>query len=130
MKRIVVFISAILLFVCTSCIEEKNYKMTEFFLKNACDQTIKVTSSALVRYYDGYEEVTLVDYVSRGEILSMRRLEVTDNFSMSDVFTNIEIQKGIELSTFDAMNRDNWVKTLTSDSKDGYTLTVDESFFK
>ena len=60
----------------------------------------------------------------------MRRLEVTDNFSMSDVFTNIEIQKGIELSTFDAMNRDNWVKTLTSDSKDGYTLTVDESFFK
>ena len=131
MKRIIVFMSAILLIVCTGCFKDEDYKSTEFFLKNNCDQTIEVTSSAWVRYFDDqFVEETLVDYVSSGETLSMRKMNLVEDFSMNTVFSKIEIRMGNQLSPIDALNRDNWVKTLTSDSKDEYTLTVDESFFK
>lgn len=128
MKKGFAVVLTLLLFICTSCVKE-NYKNTEFFLKNTCDQAIEVTSTALVRYSDGYYEVTLVDDVPSGQTLSMRKIQVAEDFHMSSVFTKIEIRKAGQLSPVDALNRDRWVKTLTSDEKDEYTLTVDESFF-
>ena len=112
-----------------SC-EKDNYKKTGFFLKNNCNHSIEVKSSALVRYSDGYKEETLTDIVQSGQLLSMRRIDVSDNFAIKDVFTKIEIYKGTIKSSYDIMNKDNWVKTLSSDDKDEFTITVDSSFFK
>lgn len=130
MKKGFIAIVAALLFICTGCFKDKDYKTTEFFLKNNCDQTIEVTSSAWVRYFDDqFVEETLVDHVSSGETLSMRKMNLVEDFSMSTVFSKIEIRRGNQLSPVDALNRDNWVKTLTSDEKDEYTLYVDSTFF-
>jgi hypothetical protein len=120
---------ALLLFICIGC-EKDNYKKTEFFLKNSCNYSIEVKSSALVRYSDGYKEESLTDIVQNGQLLSMRKLDVSEDFTIKDVFTKIEIYKGTTKSTYDVMNMDNWVKTLTSDDKDEYTITVDSTFFK
>ena len=120
---------ALLLFICIGC-EKDNYKKTEFFLKNSCNHSIEVKSSALVRYSDGYKEESLTDIVQYGQLLSMRKLDVSEDFTIKDVFTKIEIFKGTTKSTYDVMNKDNWVKTLTSDEKDEYTITVDSTFFR
>ena len=115
--------------VCIGC-EKDNYKKTEFFLKNSCNHSIEVKSSALVRYSDGYKEESLTDFVQSGQLLSMRKIDVSDNFAIKDVFSKIEIYRGTTKSSYDIMNRDNWVKTLSSDNKDEFTITVDSTFFK
>lgn len=120
---------ALMIVVCISC-EKDNYKKTEFFLKNSCNYSIEVKSSALVRYSDGYKEENLTDIVQSGQLLSMRKIDVSDDFAIKDVFTKIEIYKGTTKSSYDIMNKDNWVKTLSSDDKDEFTITVDSTFFK
>ena len=120
---------ALMMVVCIGC-ETNSYKKTEFFLKNDCPYSIEVKTSALVRYSDGYKEESLSDIVQSGQLLSIRRLDVTDNFAIKDVFTKIEIYKGTTKSSYDIMNKDNWVKTLSSDDKDEFTITVDSTFFK
>jgi hypothetical protein len=120
---------ALMIVVCIGC-EKDNFKKTEFFLKNNCNHSIEVKSSALVRYSDGYKEESLTDIVQSGQLLSMRKIDVSDNFAIKDVFTKIEIYKGTTKSSYDIMNKDNWVKTLSSDDKDEFTITVDSTFFK
>ena len=129
MKNKIIVAIALALLLCTSCIKSDDYKLTEFLLTNHCDQAIEVTSSALVRYNEGWVEESLIDHVSPGETLLMRKLRVVRDFSMSSVFTKIEIRKGNAFSTVDALDRDRWVKTLSTEDKDEYTLTVDASFF-
>lgn len=60
----------------------------------------------------------------------MRKIDVSDGFAIKDVFTKIEIYKGTIKSSYDIMNKDNWAKTLSSDVKDEFTITVDSTFFK
>ena len=120
---------ALMIVVCVGC-EKDNYKKTEFFLKNSCYYSIEVKSSALVRYSDGYKEESLADIVQSGQLLSMRKIDVSDDFAIKNVFTGIEIYKGTTKSSYDIMNKDNWVKTLSSDDKNEFTITVDSTFFK
>lgn len=129
MKTRIITTVTLLLAVCTSCFIDNDYKSTGFYLVNNCNQTIEVTSSAMVHYSFGLVENSLVDNVPSGATLWLRTINVVEDFSMSSVFTRIEIRKGNQLSTFDVMNRDNWEKTLTSDDKDEYTLFVDSTFF-
>lgn len=119
---------ALILVICIGC-EKDKYKTTEFFLKNSCNYSVEVKSSALVRYSDGYKEENLTDIVQSGQLLSMRKLDVSEDFTIKDVFTKIEIYKGTTKSTYDVMNKDNWVRTLTSEEKDEYMITVDSTFF-
>jgi hypothetical protein len=118
---------ALMIVVCLGC-QKDNYKKTEFFLKSSCNHSIEVKSSALVRYSDGYKEENLTDIVQSGQILSLRKIDVSDE--IKDVFTKIEIYKGTIKSTHDIMNKDNWIKTLSSDDKDEFTIMVDSTFFK
>lgn len=119
---------ALIIVVCISCVKD-NYKKTEFFLKNSCNHSIEVKSSALVRYSDGYKEENITDVVQRGQILSLRKIDVSDDFEINDVFTKIEIYNGTIKSSYDIMNKDNWIKTLSSDDTDEFTITVDSTFF-
>ena len=79
--------------------------------------------------FKAFEEESLSDIVQSGQLLSIRRLDVTDNFAIKDVFTKIEIYKGTTKSSYDIMNKNNWVKTGSSDDKNEYTITVDPTFF-
>jgi len=130
MKKRIIAIIASLLVLCTSCFKDKDYKSTKFNLVNNCDQTIEVTSGAMLRTSFGWQERTLVDVVPSGQTLWLRTVDVTEDFSMNSVFTRIEIRRDGQLSTFDALNHDNWVKTLTSEEQDEYTLYVDSTFFR
>lgn len=120
---------ALMVVVCTGC-EKDNYKKTEFLLKNSCNHLIEVKSSALVRYSDSWKEENLTDIVQSGQTLSLRKIDVSDDFAIKDVFTKIEIYNGTNKSSYDIMNKDNWIKTLSSDDKDEFTITVDSTFFK
>ena len=115
------FVTLLLLIFCLSC-EKEAYKTTEFLLRNDCDYIIEIKSSALVRYNDGYREETLTDIVQSGELLSMRKINVSENFSINDVFTKIEIYRGETKSAYDIMDKNNWVKTSSSKDKDEYTI--------
>ena len=84
----------------------------------------------MLRTSFGWQERTLVDVVPSGQTLWLRTVDVTEDFSMNSVFTRIEIRRDGQLSTFDALNHDNWVKTLTSEEQDEYTLYVDSTFFR
>lgn len=119
---------ALIIVVCISCVKD-NYKKTAFFLKNSCNHSIEVKSSALVRYSDGYKEENITNVVQRGQILSLRKIDVSDDFEINDVFTKIEIYNGTIKSSYDIMNKDNWIKTLSSDDTDEFTITVDSTFF-
>ena len=130
MKKRIIAIIASLLVLCTSCFKDKDYKSTKFNLVNNCDQTIEVTSGAMLRTSFGWQERTLVDVVPSGQTLWLRTVDVTEDFSMNSVFTRIEIRRDGQLSTFDALNHDKWVKTLTSEEQDEYTLYVDSTFVR
>jgi hypothetical protein len=122
------YILASLLVFCISC-NKDNYKKTEFFVHNTCDFSIEVKSSVTVRYSDGFREEHKTDIVQSNQILSMRQIDVAEKFTIRDVFKKMEIYNGTTKSTYDIMNRGNWVKTLSSEDKDEYTLTVDPNFF-
>ncbi len=129
MKKGIIAIAALLLVVCTSCTKSDDYKSTKISLVNNCDQFLEVTFSFYKRSSFGPMELTAVDYVPSGSTLWLRTVDVVEDFSMSSVFTRIEIRKGDQLSYVDALNRDNWVKTQNSYGQDEYTLFVDSTFF-
>ena len=121
-------IGFLLIFVIFGC-EKTEYKKTEFFLKNNCNYTIEVSSSALVRYSDGYKEESLKDIVTSGQLLSLRKLDVSDNFQIKNVFTKLEIYHGTIKSNKDVMNKSIWTKELTN-GNDEFILNVDSTDFK
>jgi len=123
------YLIAILAVICFSC-EKENHNKTEFLLKNSCNYAIEVKSSAIVRYSDGYEEKHLTDIVQSGQLLSLRILDVTEDFAINDVFTNIEIYKGTIKSTYNVMDKNNWDNTSSSGEMDTFTITVDSTFFE
>jgi hypothetical protein len=123
------FIIALFLIISIGCNKE-TYKTSEFFLKNSCDFPIEVKSTVLVRYSDGHKEESKTDMVQGGELLSMRKIDVSESFTMKSVFSKLEIYKETTKSTNDIMNKEYWVKTSSTDNKDEYTLTVDTTFFE
>jgi hypothetical protein len=106
------------------------YYRAEFSLVNNCDLPIDVYTSALVRYETGYEEISLLDIVSPGDTLSMRKFDVTDSVRIKDVFTKILIINSSKQITIDPMEKNKWVYRKTDNGKVKYTLLVDDSLFK
>jgi hypothetical protein len=106
------------------------YYRAEFSLVNNCDLPIDVYTSALVRYETGYEEISLLDIVSPGDTLSMRKIDVTDSVRIKDVFTKIQIINSSKQITIDPMEKNKWVYRKTDNGKVKYTLLVDDSLFK
>ena len=120
----------IILLVITNIGCGKDYKRTEFFVKNNCEFTIEIRASALVRYSDGYKEESKIDIIRSGELFSMRILEVSEGFKINGVFSKFAIYHDDIKSLLDALNNDIWTLTSTSKTKDEYTLFVDNSFFE
>ncbi|MBJ7880163.1 hypothetical protein [Gelidibacter salicanalis] len=126
-KKIVFTI--IFIITLSSC-ENKVYYPSEFFLINQCDYTIKVNSSALVRYSDGNREESISDLVLSGDTLSLRRIKVTDSVNITDVFTKIEIYKESKLSNVNIMNIEKWNRNKTSEKKLEFIFEVKPNSFE
>lgn len=122
------FLIVIVLLLCVSCGKD-NYKKTEFFLQNNCEYAIEVKSSVIVRYKSEVVEQSLTDFIKSGQLFSMRNIAVSENFKINDVFNKFEIYKGSSKSTYDVMDKSNWFQTLSSETKDEYTLYVDSTYF-
>jgi hypothetical protein len=125
MNKILFVIFFSVLFGC----EEKETKMTDFTILNNCAFAIEVHSSALVMYNDGYKEESLIDVIQSGQLLSIRKLRVTENVSINAVFTALDIYKGSTKSTFNTMDKSKWSRTVNSQGLDEYRLIVDDTFF-
>ena len=110
--------------------EKKNYKKTEFFVKNNCEFTIEIRASALVRYSDGYKEESKVDIIRNGELFSMRVLKVSEDFKINSVFSKFAIYHDDIKSPLDVLNNNVWTLTSYSETKDEYTLFIENSFFE
>jgi hypothetical protein len=110
--------------------ETKEFRSTEFYIKNYCGFTIEIHSSAIVRYSTGPKEESLVDFISASQILLSRQIKVAAGFNIKEVFTKMEVfnDNGIK-SNINVLTNDKWVKGTSTTGNDSYTLTVDQNFF-
>ena len=129
MKKGIIAIAALLIVMCTSCTKLFDNNATLFFVVNNCNQPIEVVFKWTEYSMSGIDFKTVDVNISSGGSFFVRSYDVKDEFSMSSVFSSVEIRKGNQLSSVDALNRDNWAKTQNSDGQDEYTLYVDSSFF-
>ena len=129
MKKGIIAIAALLIVMCTSCTKLFDNNATLFFVVNNCNQPIEVVFKWTEYSMYGIDFKTVDVNISSGGSFFVRSYDVKDEFSMSSVFSSVEIRKGNQLSSVDALNRDNWAKTQNSDGQDEYTLYVDSSFF-
>ena len=130
MKKGIIAIAALLLVVCTSCTKLFDNNATLFFVVNNCNQPIEVVFKWSEYTMSGIDFNTVNTNVSSGASYLVRSYVVEEEFSMSSVFTSVEIREesGV-LSSVDALDRDNWVRTQNSYGQDEYTLFVDSTFF-
>ena len=129
MKKGIIIIAAMLLFVCTSCSKLFDSGKTLFYVTNDCNRSIKVVFKWTEFSFSGIEYKTQNIVLSSGTTHFLRAYKVDEDFSMTSVFTDIEVFRDYEASYTDAFDKSFWVKTLSDDDRDEYTLHVDETFF-
>lgn len=131
MKKILFFL--VLISAVIGC-QMKSYHPAEFFIINKTDEPIIILSSALVRQTDvhtneGYIEKSIKDVLEPQKSLSLRRISVSDSVQISDVFTNLEVYKNKVKATIDLMNTDLWEKSIDTDGKINYTISIEPTAF-
>ncbi|GHU74557.1 hypothetical protein FACS189413_19320 [Bacteroidia bacterium] len=124
------FIQAILFFVMLlsiSC-EEKEYYQGEFVIINNCREAIDVFSVGrnAPSLPQGYE---IHDIVLANERLSLRKIQISNQAHVNDVFVYIKIYKNSVPSAKNPIEQNYWRVERNGD-KLIHTLIVDSSFFE
>ena len=121
----------ILVFVMTGC-EQKVYYDIDFIVKNNCEEQIRIDYSVRVcsSIDNGCSPQDLSDLINVNQSIE---LCVKDNMSedgnIEDVFYELDIYKGTEISNLSFWNSEKLTEAKYDDRIE-YVLTVDSTFFE
>ncbi|MGI6291840.1 MAG: hypothetical protein ACOXZH_05415 [Bacteroidales bacterium] len=125
MKRLNIIVCVLIGIFLLSC-EEKEYYQGEYIIVNDCDELIDIYG---IGKNISAPSVAIHDRIPAKSKLSYRRIKITEDAMVKDLFETIEIYKNGQKTMKNPMNQELWDKTFLNNQLT-YTLVVDSSFFK
>ncbi|MEA1873795.1 MAG: hypothetical protein U9N51_05125 [Bacteroidota bacterium] len=129
--KTVLAVLIILVFVMSSC-EKKTYYDVDFFVKNICEEQIKVDYSVRVcsSIDNDCSPHNFSDLINVNQSMELYvKDDMSDDGKIEDVFYEFEIFKGSEKSNLDIWNSEKLIET-KYDERIEYILIVDSTYFE